>query len=66
MAEPMRAILLRQSCWGAGQCSVQRPVMCAAGLRVRACGGGVRDQATPGLGQGAGVVLTVLQLPVRG
>ncbi len=32
----------------------ERPVMCGAGLRVRACGGGVRDQ---GRGYGRGRVL---------
>ena len=51
MAEPMRAILRRQSCWAGGQCSVQRPVMYVAGLRVWACGGCVGG----GVGQsGAG------------
>ena len=29
------------ACWAAGQCSTQGPVMCGAGLNVRACGGGV-------------------------
>jgi len=32
MVEPMRAILLRQSCWGAGQCGARGPVICGAGL----------------------------------
>ena len=43
MVEPMRAILLRQSCWAAGQCRAQRPVMCGAGLTVWARGGSVGD-----------------------
>ena len=28
-------------CWAAGHCGAQRPVMCGAGLHVRAWGGGV-------------------------
>ena len=41
MAEPIRAISLRQSCWAAGQCGAQGPVMCGAGLTAWSSSGRV-------------------------
>ena len=56
MAEPIRAISLRQSCWAAGQCGAQGPVMCGAGLTAWSSSGRVGGEVKAE--QGACVVFT--------